>query len=137
MNQKEYTRFYNSMRAYARKEASNYFHTAGEIDTATDKAMDNVEDILMSKDTNHPVAYIKTAIRNTIKRLSLKRVEEPRAINTRLDQIKGKSEYAIMSLYVEGLTQAEIIEQLGYKSNAFVSRTIKKYIVSFKPEEVL
>ena len=129
----EYTRFYNSMRVYAKKEAINYFHTAGEIDTAMDKAMDNVEDILMSKDANHPIAYIKTTIRNTIKRLSLKRVEEPRAINTRLDQIKGKSEYAIMTLYTEGLTQSEIVKQLGYKSHSFVSETINKYII--KPIE--
>ena len=142
----EFMELYSGMRRYATIVARDYFRDEGQLEMAVDSAMDTFTDWWMEdKSAEHPVAYVKTIIRNAIKQESkkrkfergnlnwpgmevLKKVNKNKPMKVRIQQIKG-SAHDVMKLYSEeGMSQVEI-RKITKLSKGYVSDIVKKYTI--------
>ena len=140
--QAEYAKFYDGLRGYAAVVAKDYFHDEGGLQDTIDRAMEAVEDwVLSGGKADSPTAYIKTIIRNSIKRSSKNRQYEAvdikwngmrgfrlakRMLKCELNEIKRPRENEIMTLWVEGMRQVDIARKLDV-SKQYVSWVVIKW----------
>jgi len=144
MNQEEYTQFYKGMRHYAKGEARGYFCGEGQLEDAVDVAMDKVNDWLITNNkAEYPTAYVKTLIRNSIKRQSKERkyevvdikwtgstvyqkINRDKPLKVRLEQITNKKHKEIVKLCLDSLTQEQIAERV-HLNQSTISRILDAY----------
>jgi len=127
-----YIEFYKEVRKYATNYASGLFRNEGMKEEAVDKAMDTMEDwILNGGKADSPTAYIKTMVRNSIKKSSKDRkfevvdikwpgntvyqkTSKHKPLKVRLEQIVNKKHERIVELYLDGMIQERIAEEVGF-----------------------